>query len=129
MATLALTPQEIVGTALYEEIPYDETGQPLATTLADYLVPCATEIPTLRIAHSVTPAHATEFGVKGVGEGGAIAPPAVIANAVADAFRDIGASFNEVPLTPRRVSDEVARARRARAVDLKFLSDRAARSV
>jgi carbon-monoxide dehydrogenase large subunit len=103
-----------IGTALYEEIPYDETGQPLATTLADYLVPCATEIPTLRIAHSVTPAHATEFGVKGVGEGGAIAPPAVIANAVADAFRDIGASFNEVPLTPRRVCEAVDRARRAK---------------
>jgi carbon-monoxide dehydrogenase large subunit len=105
-----------IGTALYEEIPYDEMGQPLATTLADYLVPCATEIPTLRIAHSVTPAHATEFGVKGVGEGGAIAPPAVIANAVADAFRDIGASFNEVPLTPRRVCEAVDRARRAKGV-------------
>jgi aerobic carbon-monoxide dehydrogenase large subunit len=102
-----------IGTALYEEIPYNEMGQPLATNLADYLVPCATEIPAARIAHSVTPAHATEYGVKGVGEGGAIAPPAAIANAVADAFRTIGASFNEVPLTPRRVSDEVARARRA----------------
>jgi carbon-monoxide dehydrogenase large subunit len=49
---------------------------------------------------------------KGLGEGGAIAPPAAIANAVADAFRSIGASFNETPLTPRRVSDAVERARR-----------------
>jgi carbon-monoxide dehydrogenase large subunit len=103
-----------IGTALYEEIPYDEAGQPLATTFGDYMVPCAPEIPMVRIAHSVTPADATEYGVKGVGEGGAIAPPAVIANAVADAFRAIGASFNEVPLTPRRVSDAVARARAAR---------------
>jgi carbon-monoxide dehydrogenase large subunit len=46
------------------------------------------------------------------GEGGAIAPPAAIANALADAFRDIGAAFNETPLTPRRVSDAVARAQR-----------------
>jgi carbon-monoxide dehydrogenase large subunit len=75
-------------------------------------VPCAPEIPIIRIAHMVTPAHATEYGVKGLGEGGAIAPPAAIANAVADAFRNIGASFNETPLTPRRVSDAVDRARR-----------------
>jgi carbon-monoxide dehydrogenase large subunit len=101
-----------IGTALYEEIPYDEIGQPLATTFADYMVPCAPEIPTVRIAHAVTPARATEYGVKGLGEGGAIAPPAVIANAVADAFRAIGAGFNETPLTPRRVSDAIDRARR-----------------
>jgi aerobic carbon-monoxide dehydrogenase large subunit len=103
-----------IGTALYEEIPYDEQGQPLATTFADYMVPCAPEIPTVRIAHLVTPALATEYGVKGLGEGGAIAPPAAIANAVADAFRDIGASFNETPLTPRRVSEAVDLARLAR---------------
>ena len=103
-----------IGTALYEEIPYDEQGQPLATTFADYMVPCAPEIPTVRIAHLVTPALTTEYGVKGLGEGGAIAPPAAIANAVADAFRDIGASFDETPLTPRRVSEAIERARRAK---------------
>jgi carbon-monoxide dehydrogenase large subunit len=100
-----------IGTALYEEIPYDEIGQPLATSFGDYMVPCAPEIPTVRIAHIVNPALATEYGVKGLGEGGAIAPPAAIANAVADAFRGIGASFNETPLTPRRVSEAVNRAR------------------
>jgi carbon-monoxide dehydrogenase large subunit len=104
-----------IGTALYEEIPYDEQGQPLATTFADYMVPCATEIPAVRIAHLVTPALATAYGVKGLGEGGAIAPPAAIANAVADAFRDIGATFNETPLTPRRVSDAVEKARQGKA--------------
>jgi carbon-monoxide dehydrogenase large subunit len=103
-----------IGTALYEEIPYDDIGQPLATTFADYMVPCAPEIPSVRIAHLVTPALATEYGVKGLGEGGAIAPPAVLANAVADAFRGIGASFNDTPLTPRRVSEAVERARRSR---------------
>jgi aerobic carbon-monoxide dehydrogenase large subunit len=100
-----------IGTALYEEIPYDERGQPLVASLADYLIPCAAEIPTIRIEHLVTPALTTEYGVKGLGEGGAIAPPAAIANAVGDAFRDIGANFNETPLTPRRVAGEVARAR------------------
>jgi len=100
-----------IGTALYEEIPYNEQGQPLVATLADYLVPTAAEIPMIRLEHLVTPALTTEYGVKGLGEGGAIAPPAAIANAVADAFADIGASFNETPLTPRRVVGEVARAR------------------
>jgi carbon-monoxide dehydrogenase large subunit len=103
-----------IGTALYEEIPYDEIGQPLATSFGEYMVPCAPEIPTVRMAHLVHPAQATEYGVKGLGEGGAIAPPAAIANAVADAFRSIGASFNETPLTPRRVSEAIDRARRAK---------------
>ena len=76
-----------IGTALYEEIPFDEQGQPLATTFGDYMVPCAPEIPMIRIAHAVSPARATEYGVKGLGEGGAIAPPATIGNALADAFR------------------------------------------
>jgi carbon-monoxide dehydrogenase large subunit len=59
-----------IGTALYEEIPYDERGQPLVSNLADYMVPCAPEIPTIRIEHLVTPALTTEYGVKGLGEGG-----------------------------------------------------------
>jgi carbon-monoxide dehydrogenase large subunit len=105
-----------IGTALYEEIPYDKNGQPLATTFSDYLVPGTSEIPLIRIEHLVTPALATEYGVKGVGEGGAIAPPAAIANAVADAFRGLGATFNETPLTPRRVSEAVAHASQARGL-------------
>ena len=80
------------------------------------MMPCAPEIPNVRIAHIVIPASTTEYGVKGLGEGGAIAPPAAIANAIADAFRDIGASFNETPLTPRRVSEAIERARKAKAV-------------
>ena len=100
-----------IGTAIYEEIPYSPTGQPLATSFADYMLPGTEEIPAVRIFHSVTPARATEYGVKGVGEGGAIAPPAAIANAVSDAFAKIGAQFNETPLTPRRVSQAVAAAK------------------
>jgi aerobic carbon-monoxide dehydrogenase large subunit len=78
-------------------------------------VPCATEIPVIRIEHLVTPALTTEYGVKGLGEGGAIAPPAAIANAVADAFADVRASFNETPLTPHRVSEAIKTARRTKA--------------
>ena len=92
-----------IGTALFEEIPYDAFGQPLATTFADYLVPGAVEIPEIKIAHLHTPAIHTEYGMKGMGEGGAIAPPAAIANAVRDALAAIGAELNETPITPRRV--------------------------
>jgi carbon-monoxide dehydrogenase large subunit len=92
-----------IGTGLFEEIPYNSDGQPLATTFADYVMPGMTDVPEIRIAHSVTPALVTEYGVKGVGEGGAIAPPAALANALGDAFRDLGVSFNETPLSPRRI--------------------------
>ena len=75
-----------IGTALWEEIPYDRYGQPLAATLMDYHLPAAFELPPIRIAHLHTPATATEYGMKGMGEGGAVAPPAAIANAVRDAL-------------------------------------------
>ena len=97
-----------IGTALYEEIPYDAQGQPLATTFADYLMPGAPEIPRIRVAHMETPTPHTEYGMKGMGEGGAIAPPAAIANAVRDALRGIGAELNETPLTPKRVRTAIA---------------------
>ena len=100
-----------IGTALYEEIPYDEHGQPLAGTLADYLLPGAAEMPAIKIGHLHTPATATEYGMKGMGEGGAVAPPAAIANAVRDALARLwgadaaadGPQINETPITPRRV--------------------------
>jgi aerobic carbon-monoxide dehydrogenase large subunit len=64
-----------IGTALYEEIPYDEAGQPLAGTLADYLLPGAAELPAIKIGHLRTPTPHTEYGMKGMGEGGAVARP------------------------------------------------------
>jgi carbon-monoxide dehydrogenase large subunit len=103
-----------IGTALYEEIPYDEQGQPLVGTLADYLVPGAAELPAIKIVHLHTPTPYTEYGVKGMGEGGAIAPPAAIANAVRDALAPLGAEVNETPLTPRRVLAAIRRAQAAK---------------
>jgi aerobic carbon-monoxide dehydrogenase large subunit len=99
-----------IGTALFEEIPYDAAGQPLAGTFADYLMPGAAEIPAIKIGHLHTPATATEYGIKGMGEGGAVAPPAAIANAVRDALAAIGAEANETPITPRRVLAAIAAA-------------------
>jgi carbon-monoxide dehydrogenase large subunit len=104
-----------IGTALLEEIPYDETGQPLAGTLADYLLPGAAEMPAIKIGHLHTPTPHTEYGMKGMGEGGAVAPPAAIANAVRDALAAVGApkgvEINETPITPRRVLSAIRKAR------------------
>lgn len=97
-----------IGTALYEETPYDGNGQPLASTMADYMLPGATEIPHLRIHHMETPSPHTEFGAKGMGEGGAIAPPAAIFNAVNDALRNLGVEVSCTPLTPRRLLEAIA---------------------
>ena len=100
-----------IGTALYEEMPFDQHGQPLASTLSDYLVPGPTEVPPIRILHMETPSPLTEFGVKGIGEGGAVAPPAAIANAVNDALAPLGVEVTECPITPRRLLAAIEAAR------------------
>ncbi len=102
-----------IGTALCEEIPYDANGQPLAATFLDYHMPGAHELPAIKIGHMHTPASATEYGMKGMGEGGAVAPPAAIANAVRDALAAIGAEINETPLTPARVLAAIRKAQQA----------------
>lgn len=102
-----------VGTALYEEMPFNSAGQPLASTFADYLLPGPTEVPAPRVDHMETLAPHTEFGVKGIGEGGAIAPPAAIANAVNDALRSLGVEMLMSPITPRRILSAMARTGRS----------------
>ena len=102
-----------IGTALYEEMPYAEDGQPLAPTLADYLLPGPTEIPAIRVDHIVTPSPYTTFGQKGIGEGGAIGPPAAIANAINDALAPLGVEITECPITPRRLLSAIAAADRS----------------
>ncbi len=98
-----------IGMALYEQAMYDENGQFLTGTLMDYLPPTATEVPRVEIAHFESPSPLTPGGIKGMGEGGAIAPPAAIANAVADALVPFGARVNAVPLTPERVLSLIER--------------------
>ncbi len=100
-----------IGTALFEEMPYDADGQPLAPTLADYLLPGATEVPMARLDHMETPSPYTEFGQKGIGEGGAIAPPAAIVNAINDALAALGVEITECPASPRRILQALQRAR------------------
>ena len=92
-----------IGTALYEEMPFDENGQPLASTLADYLLPGATEVPDIQIEHMETPSPYSYFGQKGIGEGGAIGSVAAVCNAVNDALRKLGAEVRTTPMTPVRI--------------------------
>ena len=100
-----------IGSALYEHAIYDENGQFLTGTFMDYLIPTAADVPQVEIGHIETPSPYTLHGIKGMGEGGAIAPPAAIANAVADALSPFGVRVNEVPLTPERVLSMLDRAR------------------
>ncbi len=104
-----------LGTALYEEMPYDGRGQPLASTLSDYLLPGPTEMPEVRILHMETPSPYTRFGQKGLGEGGAIAPPAAITNAINDALKGFGAELLVSPITPRRIVEAIANKRKVAA--------------
>jgi carbon-monoxide dehydrogenase large subunit len=103
-----------IGTALYEEMNFDASGQPLASTFADYLLPGPTEVPAPKVGHMETPAPYTEFGVKGIGEGGAIAPPGAIGNAVNDALKSLGVELLHSPMTPRRVMEAIQIAENSR---------------
>jgi len=97
-----------IGTCLYEEMPFDAQGQPLASTMLDYLVPGATEVPDIRVLHMESPSPYTEFGMKGLGEGGAVGPPAAIISAVNDALRPFDAEVHDLPLTPASVLAAIA---------------------
>lgn len=95
-----------IGGACYEHLPYDAEGQPLATSLMDYLIPSATEIPPLTVEHLETPSPVTPLGVKGVGEAGTLGPAAAIANALCDALREFGVDeITETPITPSTVRE------------------------
>jgi len=96
-----------IGAALYEEVAYDEEGQLLSGTLADYLVPTSEEVPPIELDHLETPSPLNPLGLRGIGEAGAIGPPAAIANAVEDALAHVGAVVRRTPLTPERVLEHL----------------------
>ena len=92
-----------IGTALFEESLYDDNGQPLTSTFADYVLPGPTELPSMRIEHVESLSPFTRHGIKGIGEGAAIAPAGAVVNAINDALRPLGVEINEIPATPRRI--------------------------
>jgi carbon-monoxide dehydrogenase large subunit len=91
-----------IGGALLEHVIYDAGGQLLTGTLMDYALPTSTDVPPVQLDHIEEPAE-NLAGVRGVGEGGALGPAAVLANAVADALSPFGIEPNELPLTPARL--------------------------
>jgi len=94
-----------IANALFEELVYDETGNLLTVSLADYLPPTIAEMPTIEIEHLVTLSDATITKAKGVGEGGTIGAPAAVINAVCDALKPFGVEIFEIPATPQRIRD------------------------
>lgn len=92
-----------IASALLEEFVYDENGQLLTSTFADYLKPTACEVPDIVDDHIETPSPRSVLGIKGIGEGEALGPLAALANAVEDALAPLGVRIGELPLTPERV--------------------------
>jgi carbon-monoxide dehydrogenase large subunit len=104
-----------IGGALCEHLVYDAAGQPLSGSLTDYALPRAEDVPAVELAHIESPSPRNPLGVKGLREGGAIGPPAAIANAVEDALRGYDLVVPTGPLNPARVRGFIAAAERQRS--------------
>ena len=91
-----------IGGVLFEDLAYDDHGNPLATTFLDYLLPTASDVPAIEFGHLETPA-ANPGGYKGMGEGGAMVAPAAVFNAISDALAQFGVAATLHPLGPSQV--------------------------
>jgi carbon-monoxide dehydrogenase large subunit len=91
-----------IGGVLFEHLPYDEEGNPLATTFMDYLLPTTCDVPNIEYGHVETPSPGPG-GFKGVGEGGAIGAPPAVVNAIADALAPLGVEITRLPLSPAAI--------------------------
>jgi carbon-monoxide dehydrogenase large subunit len=99
-----------IAEALYEEAVYDENGVLMTSSLANYRVPSAAELPSLTLSSTVTPSSTNPLGVKGIGEAGTIAAPPAVINAVIDALQPLGVTHIDMPATPERVWWAIRRA-------------------
>jgi CO/xanthine dehydrogenase Mo-binding subunit len=104
-----------IGAALFEEVRYDANGQNLTTTFVDYLLPTASEVPSIEVYHHETPSPFTAYGVKGGGEGGRMVAPAAVTSAVEDALKPFGIKIDEMPITPEKIVNWVAKAQAQKA--------------
>ncbi len=102
-----------IGNAFYEQLVFDDDGQLLNASLADYLLPTALEVPHMELAHTVTPSPLNPLGVKGAGEAGAIPVGPLFAQAIEDALGllDRKVELNEIPLSPNRLFELTAKLR------------------
>jgi carbon-monoxide dehydrogenase large subunit len=104
-----------IGMALFEWMRYDEDGQPLSGTYADYLLPTSDVVPNIEIHHMESPSPLNPLGVKGAAESGTIGAPAAIVSAIEDALRPLDVRINELPVTPTRLRAAIKRARQRQA--------------
>jgi CO/xanthine dehydrogenase Mo-binding subunit len=102
-----------IAQALYEEVVYDDRGNPRSVTFTDYLMPSAAELPSFTTATMGLPSPVSVTGAKGIGENGAIAAPTAVQNAVVDALSHLGVTHVDLPLRPERVWRAIDRATRA----------------
>jgi carbon-monoxide dehydrogenase large subunit len=103
-----------IAEALYEEAVYDERGNLMSSSMTQYLVPSAVEMPTFILDRTVTPSTTNGLGVKGIGEAGTIAAPPAVVNAVIDAVAHLGVTEIAKPATPERVWRAIRDAERSR---------------
>ncbi|TVR22716.1 MAG: xanthine dehydrogenase family protein molybdopterin-binding subunit [Ilumatobacter sp.] len=99
--------------ALYEEAVYDTDGNLTTASLAEYLVPAASDVPSITTGHTVTPSPTNQLGVKGVGEAGTIAAAPAVINAVVDALSGLGVRDISMPASPLKVWNAINSARTA----------------
>jgi carbon-monoxide dehydrogenase large subunit len=92
-----------IGAALLEEVIHNDAGQSVAASLADYLLPVATDVPDIDIVHVEAELPKNVGGFRGMGEGGTIGAPAAIANAISDALSPLGVEIDKLPATPERL--------------------------
>jgi carbon-monoxide dehydrogenase large subunit len=96
-----------IGSALYEDITYDESGQPLTATFMDYTIPTAIEVPNFELGHLCSPSPFTPLGAKGVGESGVGAALGALCSAIEDALPHLDLHLTRLPLTPSRVWEAI----------------------
>jgi carbon-monoxide dehydrogenase large subunit len=92
-----------IGNSYYEQLMYDENGQLLNASFADYLIPTANEVPRIQVGHEETRSPLNELGTKGAGEAGTIPVPALFAQALEDALADYGIEILETPMSPNKL--------------------------
>jgi carbon-monoxide dehydrogenase large subunit len=92
-----------IGGALFEECLYDSQGQMINGNMADYLVPMASEMPDIEVAHVQTPTKSSLLGAKGAGEAGTAGAPGAVVNAINDAIAPFGVSTFDQPVTPQKI--------------------------
>jgi carbon-monoxide dehydrogenase large subunit len=104
-----------IAEALYEEAMYDDQGNLISSSMTQYLVPAATEMPSFVLGGAQTPSTTNPLGVKGIGEAGTIASPPAVVNAVIDALSHLGVTHIDKPASPERVWQAIQRAKESKA--------------